>query len=318
MSQLTLYGNPITIKSDNVFMEAPLVNAYFSAEELSGSIDIGLDAGHGTGLHNVIIGTRAGEDNVSAYDSVLIGYEAGNSLTTPNNNTLVGKSAGTLLVAATDCTFVGANTGTSRTAGNQNSNFGSGSGSAATAGSVNLCLGHNAGSVAPTVGSNCILIAHAGVASDSSVIRLGTVGTQLKNFQAGIAGVTTDVAAVACLVSSTGQLGVTSSNIAKKENFQPLPEDVVKELLHSMPIRKYQYKEGHRAINVGPNIEDLRVNAALYYPDLIVKNEDGSDLGIATQYLQWLMLHDMQRMQKEIDILKGVETVIKPDYELKY
>lgn len=408
MSQLTLYGNPITIKSDNVFMEAPLVNAYFSAEELSGSIDIGLDAGHGTGIHNVIIGTRAGEDNISAYNSVLVGYEAGKNLTTANDNVFIGTEAGLTAITAADsvyvgsragktstvssnvaigceagefnttgstvtnvgyragrnaiggaggvyigyqagagqtaggaavgtnCIFIGKNAGLNNGVGQNSIGIGEGTLSAAVTGSDNTCIGGSgcgailtgaannntaigsgAGAIWTTA-ANSICIKNAGVAADSGVIRIGTAGTQLKNFQAGIAGITTDVAAVACLVSSTGQLGVTSSNIDKKENFQMLSEENIKQLLHSVPVRTYQYKEGHKAINAGPNIEDLRVNAALYFPDLLVKNEDGSDLGIATHYLQWLMLHDMQRMQREIDVLKGVETVIRPDYELKY
>jgi hypothetical protein len=302
MSQLTLYGNPITIKSDDVIMEAPFVNMYFSAEELSGSIDIGLNAGHGTGLHNVIIGTRAGEDNTSAYDSVIIGYEAGNSVTTPNNNVLVGKSAAPLLVAATDTTSIGANTATNRTAGNQNTNLGANAGSAGTTGNINLCLGYNAGSVAPTTGTGCILIANNGTAADSLVTRIGS--TQSTCYVAGITGVAQTGPTAAVTVNGSGQLGITAASLRElKDDITLVNKEENHAKLMALKPCHFTYKSWTEKITQnGFIIDELEP----ILPNMVGRLQDGSPFWINLEQLIALLTAEVQFLSGRITQLEAI------------
>ncbi len=265
---------------------------------------------------NTIFGYQAGKA-VAANDETIVGDQAGGNITSGGLNTLLGSGCAPFLQTGASNILIGPTAGSTLVNGSDNVVVGKGNVSTGlSSGSRNILIGNGAGSTAPTTGNDCILIAHAGVASDSAFIRIGTASTHLKNFQAGIAGITTDVAAVACLVSSTGQLGVTSSNEDKKKDFKLLDTERVKEILHRTPVREFHYKEGHQAKNIGPNIEDMAPLLKDYYEDFVVKNEDGSDLGLATQNLPWLMLHDMQRMQREIDVLQNKESIVQ-DYDLK-
>ncbi len=275
----------------------------------------GFEAGFATtsGGHNTFIGNDAGLLNTTTSQSVYVGSSAGRTNNGPDN-VFIGFQAAPLASSAVDGVVIGSNAAPLMTGG-QNVIIGKGGGLALTSGVSNVLI--SGGITAPTTGNNCILIANAGVAADSGVIRIGTTATHLKNFQAGIAGVTTDAAAVACLVSGTGQLGVTSCNVEKKKDFEMIADEDIQEFIHSMPVRKYRYKQGHNSVNVGPNVEDIRALCDKVYPDFIVKNEDGSDLGLATQHLQWIIIKDMQRIQRELDEVKGKSPKYVPDYELK-
>ena len=72
-------------------------------------------------------------------------------------------------------------------------------------GSGNIGVGSNAGGNIVN-SSNNIDIGNQGILGDSGVIRLGTTGTHLKNFQAGIRGITADLSdSIPVYISSTGQ-----------------------------------------------------------------------------------------------------------------
>lgn len=253
----------------------------------SAQVCIGKDAGQNIGGNSVAVGYRAGYTNVGI-NNILIGYQAGGLTNAPSNQ--------------------------------QNVVIGVNGGDALTTGQRNTMIGNSTGTAGPSTGNDCILINNAGVAGDDTFIRIGTNNVQGKCFIAGIKGVTTDVAAVACLVSSTGQLGVTSSFANTKKDFTVV-DDVhkeVKHLLHSIPNRFFKYNKGAQNWNFGPNIEDLEAieKEQPFFPDLIAKNEDGSAYAVAVQYLPWLIIHDMQRMQREIDALKNVVSEYAPNYNV--
>ena len=93
------------------------------------------------------------------------------------------------------------------TTGNDNTAIGYNAGFSNITGSSNTYIGSSAGSAHITSDSNNIDIANVGVAGESGVIRIGN-GSQVKNFQDAIRGVTTDIAdAINVLIDSNGQLG---------------------------------------------------------------------------------------------------------------
>lgn len=85
---------------------------------------------------------------------------------------------------------------------------------ASSLGSGNIGIGSNAGGNIVN-SSNNIDIGNQGVLGDSGVIRFGTLGTQLKNFQAGIRGITGDLSdSIPVYITSTGQLTTVSTSKA--------------------------------------------------------------------------------------------------------
>jgi hypothetical protein len=115
---------------------------------------------------------------------------------TGNNNTACGALAGSNVTIGFNNSMLGLNAGTNLTSGAQN-----------------LFLGVGAGQNITTTNNN-IFLANDGIVGDSAVIRIGA--GQVKNFQAGIRDVTSDVGGqIFVYISSGGQLctlGISGTN----------------------------------------------------------------------------------------------------------
>ena len=113
----------------------------------SASVLLGFNAGYSvsTGVYNVIIGARAGQElNESA--STFIGYGAGQN-TTGGSNTLLGYYAGNRLTTGTNNVFIGnqaAYSGSLSITGTNNIAIGTSTGSGLTSNSNNILLGGSA------------------------------------------------------------------------------------------------------------------------------------------------------------------------------
>src|SRR5207245_2516413 len=90
-----------------------------------------------------------------------------------------------------------------------------------------------------TTGRNNIDIGNAGAAGEARKIRIGTVGTQIATFIAGIHGVAVTGAAV--VVSSSGQLGVAPSSARFKEAIKPMER--ASEALFALKPVTFRYKK---------------------------------------------------------------------------
>ncbi len=148
------------------------------------------------GEYNTAYGIGSLQSNINGSYNIGIGPSALGGNTAGINNTAVGMSS-LILNTGSDNTTLGFNTGLVLTSGNSNLFLGTLSGSTITTTSNNVC------------------IANVGTLGDSGIIRLGTPGTQLKNFQAGIRGITADANdSTPVYVSSTGQLTSVSTSKA--------------------------------------------------------------------------------------------------------
>ena len=188
----------------------------------SGNLAVGTNslAGLTTGLNNVALG----EDTLSVNNmsnSVAIGHSAlknstADALTAIGSYALENNTTGALNTAVGGTVLRANITGSHNTGlginalinslSNDNTALGASTLTVLTTGQNNIAVGYLSGNTITTT-SNNIDIGNTGVLGDSGVIRLGVVGTQLKNFQAGIRGVTPDAAdGLPVYVSSTGQL----------------------------------------------------------------------------------------------------------------
>jgi len=187
------------------------------------NVCIGQDVCNGltNGSFNVVLGQSAGSQMTSANYITIVGYHAGDNITTVNDGCFFGAFAGVGCQGINNCAFgktsqaVGSlgtancSFGTNSLYNNQgssNSSYGRNSGMANNTGNSNLCLGESCGNVGPTTGSNCILLANSGTIADNNLIRIGTVGTQTANYQAGIYGQTGNTSSLPCFVDNQGKL----------------------------------------------------------------------------------------------------------------
>lgn len=185
-----------------------------------------------TGTLNTALGTTTLAANIDGDACTGVGYGCLASNTSGDNNTGTGAQCLDSNTSGVSNSAFGTNAMSQNLTGNRNCGFGVFSlfnclvsdntafGYNAlpnvTTGSSNIGIGSGAGSALVTT-SNNICIANIGDVADSGVIRIGTELTHLKNFQAGIRGVTPDLNdGLPVRVSSTGQL--TSGSIILSGN----------------------------------------------------------------------------------------------------
>lgn len=302
------------------------------------SVNIGFQSGINAtaNTQNTACGANTMSGTASGTGNNLYGYACGANLTSGTNNCLYGNNCGQLMTTNTNnvgmgnfalqnCTTgpfntaIGYNAGNAITSASANTLCGNVSGAALTVGSSNTLVGSSAG-IAYTTENRNICIFSNGVAADDRTCRIGNSQagyTLLKTFIGGISGVTPGGAYVATMVDANGQLGVVPCNAERKENFTLLEEASIEKFVQSIPVRGYQYKEGYKGMHIGPNVEDLRDLCDEIYPDFIAKDGEGKEMGFATHLLPWLLVREVQRLQKEINVIKNVTNKYEPQYNVR-
>lgn len=162
-----------------------------------------------------------------------------------NNNTAVGYQTMSNAPDPTDCVAIGnGSLGNMAAGGARNTAVGSNTGIVLN-GTGNTFLGYATG-IAVVNCVSSIYINNIGTNNDNGVIRIGTLGTQNKNFQAGIRGIATDIAdAVPVLIDSAGQLGTVSSSERYKKDIRDMTDADIEFLSKIRPVKyKWDDKNG--------------------------------------------------------------------------
>jgi hypothetical protein len=188
-------------------------------------ISLGENAGNSklTGASNQFLGDHSGAQATTANADVFVGSSAGGATTTGNGDVYVGFASGTAATTAAYNTFVGAQTGVANTTGAVNTFLGFNAGFSNTTGGSNIFLGASAG-YNNTTGGTDIYIGNGGVGTESGAIRIGTAGSHLTTYIAGIYGATAS-GGVPVFINSNGQLatnGGTSLSVTGNVTGQTL------------------------------------------------------------------------------------------------
>jgi hypothetical protein len=168
----------------------------------------GANTGFGYGVLAALNGTV-----LNAEGNTCIGALCGELISTGSNN--CGWGAESLLQVTTGNGNVagGSSTLTQLASGSNNIAIGNSALTLLETGSQVIAIGYEVGSSYTSSESSNILIAAAGTAGESNVMRLGTTGSSAgevnKTFVAGIVGNTVSNANLVTINTSTGQLGVT-------------------------------------------------------------------------------------------------------------
>lgn len=254
-----------------------------------------------TGAQNTAVGSGAGATNTSGTGLTAIGYQALNA-STGALNTAVGLQAGLLISSGQGNTICGASSGAAHTTGDFNCIFGYANGaSLTTTASRNIFIGTGNTSIGAS-DSNIYLGINIS-ATESNTLRIGSStgssGSQLnKAVICGIRGITTGVNdAVAVLVDSANQLGVTSSSRRYKNNILDITNS---DKLHQLRPVQFNYPQFEAS---RPEYGLIAEEVESVFPEMVVYNDEGEPETLQYHKLYALMLAEIQRLNKRIDDL---------------
>jgi uncharacterized coiled-coil protein SlyX len=248
-----------------------------------------------TGIDNTAIGWRALFNNTTGPRNTAIGYGAlyRNGIT--GDNTAVGYQA-QYLSDGVGNTSIGYqalyhNGNDNNTAVGLQALFNN------NGGIGNIGLGAEAG-VNITDGSENIDIGNAGVSGDSNIIRIGTSGTHMATFIAGISG-TTIPAGVAVVVDGNGQLGIGATSSQRfKDAIKPM-DKASESLLALKPVtfRYAQEIDPKRIPQFGLVAEEVeKVN-----PDLVTRDTKGEVYTVRYEAVNAMLLNEFLKAHRKME-----------------
>jgi Chaperone of endosialidase len=243
--------------------------------------------------------TALGEDALFSLlpggnDNVALGYEALHDTTTGLNNTATGNQALTANTVGFNNTADGWHA-LQVTTGNQNTGTGCDALVNNTTGSNNTALGYRAGANL-TSGSNNIAIGNAGVVGESNTIRIGTVGTQIATFLAGVRGVAIGQAQVVG-VNVQGQLGIRASSARFKEAISSM--DKASEAILALRPVSFRYQKSLDPKGV-PQYGLVAEEVEKVNPDLVVPDEEGKPFSVRYEEINAMLLNEFLKEHRTV------------------
>ena len=266
-----------------------------------------------TGSFNTAVGVQAllsnttGSGNTATGGSVLIsntegiantaaGVEALFSNTTGSSNTATGAEALRSNTTGTGNTATGQGALFSNTTGFDNTATGLNALFSNTTGSSNIAVGAGAGSNL-TTGDNNIHIGNAGVAGEFNTIRIGTQGTQMRTFIAGISG-TAVSGGVAVRVNSSGKLGTAPSSERFKEAIKPM--DKASKAIFALKPVTFRYKKEIDPDGT-PEFGLVAEDVAKVNPDLVARDAKGKIYTVRYEAVNAMLLNEFLKARRQID-----------------
>jgi hypothetical protein len=245
------------------------------------------------GTGNTASGYGALYNNTSGNYNAAEGYETLEFNSTGSNNTASGheslyKNTAGSQNAAAGAFALFANTGSSNTAVGANALY------ANTVGNFNIAIGASAG-YDLTSGSYNIDIGSQGAAGDNHSIKIGTQGTHLSTYIAGILGNATTGSPV--VIDSKGRLGVGSSSSQRfKTAIAPMGVSTSK-LDQLRPVTFHLKSEPQGPLQYGLIAEEVDK----VYPELVIRSEEGRIEGVRYDELAPMLLNEVQRLEAKVN-----------------
>src|SRR5713101_6094035 len=257
-----------------------------------------------TGEENTATGYRALYFNTTGNFNTAIGASALFSNTTGFGNTATGSAA--LLNSSTG--FSNTATGSAALANNTTGNENTATGFHALlnnkTGNKNIALGFRAGSDL-TTGDKNIDIGNAGLAGESSTIRIGRIQDQTATFIAGISGATVPTG-VAVIVDADGHLGTTTSSARFKEAIKPM--DKASEAVLALRPVTFRYKHDVDPDGI-PQFGLVAEQVEKVNPDLVARDAQGKVFTVRYEAVNAMLLNEFLKEHKKVQELEA--TVVK-------
>jgi hypothetical protein len=264
-----------------------------------------------TGHDNTANGVYALVTNTTGHDNTANGVYALADNYTGSFNTANGGSALFSNITGIDNTATGnyalfRNTsGINNTANGVNALY-------ATTGSNNIALGFAAG-VNLTTGSNNIDIGNYGVAGEANTIRIGTAGTQVATFIAGISGKTAS-GGVAVYVNANGKLGTTVSSARFKEAIKPM--DKASEAIHALKPVTFRYKQELDPESI-PQFGLVAEEVEKVNPALVARDDQGKVYTVRYEAVNAMLLNEFLKEHRKVEQLETTVAQQQKKFESK-
>ena len=247
-----------------------------------------------TGYSNTAVGVTALDFNTTGFGNIAIGGSALGSNRTGSSNTATGLYALISNNHGNDNTATGFNALYANTTGNDNTAIGF-EALSRNRGSSNIALGSGAGSNL-TMGNANIYIGNAGISSaENAKIRIGTTGTQLATFIAGISGVTVP-SGIGVIVGTDGKLGTVVSSERFKDSIRPM--DKASEAILALKPVTFRYK--HQLDPEGiPQFGLVAEDVEKVNPDLVARDADGKAYSVRYDAVNAMLLNEFLKEHRK-------------------
>ena len=156
-----------------------------------------------------------------------------------------------------------------------------------SSGSNNIGLGYQAGQSLGG-GKNNIDIGSQGVAGESDAIRIGTTGTQMNAYIAGINGATVPTG-VAVIIDANGHLGTITSSGRFKEAIKPM--DRASEAILALKPVTFRYKHELDPDGI-PQFGLVAEQVEKVNPDLVARDEQGKPYTVRYDAVNAMLLNE--------------------------
>jgi hypothetical protein len=283
--------------NDNTGTGIRTLRALYSNSNASSNTATGADSLRDSrGNFNTASGAQALENNTTGASNTAVGYTALVSNTTGASNTAVGLTALGFNTSGDHNTATGTSALLSNTTGAENTAIGYLSLFRNTSGSNNIALGNLAGSNL-TTGSNNIAIGNEGAEEDPGLIRIGTAGSQLASFVAGITEVPIS-GGVPVGVSGTAQLGVKPSSKRFKEAIRPMESE--SEAIFALKPVTFRYKE-ELGSDGAPQFGLVAEQVEQVNPDLVVHDHEGKPFSVRYGAVNAMLLNEFVSAHRQLE-----------------
>ena len=253
-----------------------------------------------TGSNNTGIGFDALFNNTSGSDNTAVGTVALFSNTTGSSNTVNGDSALFYNTTGSQNTAIGFQALFFNRTGNDNTVNGVLALANNATGSNNIALGNSAG-INLTTGSNNIYIGNPGNHGESGKIRIGTIGTQMATFLAGISGVTVPDG-VGVIVGANGKLGTVLSSERFKDEVKPM--DKASEAILALQPVTFRYKHDLDPEGI-PQFGLVAEQVEKVNPDLVARDEQGKPYSVRYEAVNAMLLNEFLKEHRKVQELEA-------------
>lgn len=235
-----------------------------------------------TGNNNTTLGYNSLAQNITSSDLCAFGTEALENCTGANN-IAIGSRSGKFLTTGTGNLFIGTDCAPLLLTGVDNT--------------ILNCP------MASFTGSNSIFIGAGNSNSNiSNQIRIGN-NLHIETFIQGIRNITTNTAAIPVVISTTGQLGTTSSRRELKENITLIDEEYNHNIVMGLKPQRFSMKNDETHMLTYGLIVDEVFDTE---PDLVALDANGNQETVYYNSIPILLLAEVQRMNKIILDMTGI------------
>ena len=234
------------------------------------------------GSANAANGASALYSNTTGVDNTANGFDALYSNVNGYNNTADGYAALFKNSSGITNTAIGSNALYSNTTGGSN-----------------IAVGFQAG-FNLTTGGNNIDIGNVGVAAEANTIRIGTAGSQINTYVAGISGVTV-ASGVGVIVDSSGHLGTIVSSARFKEAIKPM--DKASEAVFALQPVTFRYKHDLDRDGI-PQFGLVAEEVEKVNRDLVARDEQGKPYTVRYEAVNAMLLNEFLKEHQTVQKLK--------------